>query len=67
MDPVTIAILTREVLKTALQVRDIYSKNDADADTQFAELLAKISANAELTYEDFDPNLDADLAKARNS
>ena len=64
MDPVTLAILTREVLKTALEVRSLYKNNNPDADAQFAELLSRIEKNAELTYEDFDPNLDEDLAKA---
>jgi len=63
MDPVTIAIIARESIKTALQIRDIFKNNsEEDAEELFARLLVEIKTNQSKVYSDYDPTLDSDIA-----
>lgn len=65
MDPVTIALIARQTILTALQVRQIFTDTGMTAEekeAKFAELLAEAKDNTRRKYSDYDPNLDRDLA-----
>jgi len=65
MDPLTIALIAEASIKTAAQVRAIFSNTgatDEEKELQYAKFLADIKANQLKTYEDYDPNLNSELA-----
>jgi hypothetical protein len=63
MDPIVAATIAREALKTALEIRAIYTNNSQeDAELLFLDYLADIKTNQSRTYESYDPNLKMDLA-----
>lgn len=66
MDPVTIAVILRETLRTAVEVRQIFTSSE-DPEKDYLELISKIDNNLEKRYSDYDPNLEADLANAANN
>ena len=67
MSAITTALTIKAIIQTAFEVKEIWKNNslsEEEKQERFDQLMTKIALNQAKSYEDYDPNLDADLAAA---